>query len=238
MPFPPNAPQTETPGLAARHALDLPPFRGITLLLVEDSRFVCDALRMICLRSGGRLKRAESLFAARAYLSCRKPDVVIVDLGLPDGRGEGLIAEVAASGLPVLGMSGDPEGRTSALAAGAAGFLDKPLAGVAAFQRLILGLVGGGGPADPKTGAQPGQAAPPGDPLALRDDLARVAGLIGGSDRGYAAGFLRSLGRAAGDPALELAAADAGSDTGRAALSRLVAERLARLAAMPGQGMP
>lgn len=115
MPFPPNVPLLAAgpPTVGSENAL---PFRGLTLLLVEDSRFTCDALRLICLRAGGRLRRAETLARAQAYLARFHPDLVIVDLGLPDGRGEALIAELAAGGLPVLGMSGDPDGRVAAFA--------------------------------------------------------------------------------------------------------------------------
>lgn len=227
VPFPldapafPAGPPATSPPLA-------PPLRGLTLLLVEDSRFTCDALRLICLRSGGRLRRAETLSGARSYLARFRPDLAIVDLGLPDGRGEGLIAELAAQGLPVLGMSGDPDGRGAALAAGASGFVEKPVGGVREFLTLVLGAVGRDMAAPPGFGAA---TAPdcPADPLSFQDDLLRVSGIIGAAEAGsgeYAAGFLRSLGRAAGDTDLERAAADAGTSSGRAALSRLLAERL------------
>jgi CheY-like chemotaxis protein len=226
MPFPPNAPSFAT-GPAVRPENTLP-FRGLTLLLVEDSRFTCDALRLICLRAGGRLRRAETLAGARAYLARFHPDLVIVDLGLPDGRGEALIADLAARGQPVLGMSGDPDGRDAALAAGAAGFVGKPVGSIAAFQALILGLVGRD-PADMPVVAP--LSAPEGgiDPLAFQDDLRRASDLIGASgegDAGYAPSFLRSLGRAAGDFDLECAAADAKTAPGRAALARLLHDRL------------
>jgi CheY-like chemotaxis protein len=202
------------------------PLRGLTLLAVEDSRFACDALRLICIRSGARLRRAETLAAARAYLAAHRPDVVIVDLGLPDGRGEGLIADLACTGMPVLATSGDPEGRHSSLAAGAAAFLDKPIGSIAGFQRLILDLVGYGD-ARPRTDPT-AHSAPPADELAFRDDLAHASTLIGGADIGYATGFLRSLGRSAGDQALEEAALAAATGPGRDALARLVAARLAQ----------
>jgi CheY-like chemotaxis protein len=221
MPFPPEGPRLpDVPASAL-------PLRGVTVLAVEDSRFTCDALRLVLTRSGARLKRAETLAAARSHLACYRPDLVIADLGLPDGRGEALIAELAATGQPVLALSGDPGARDAALDAGAVAFIDKPIPSVADFLRLVGQLVAGDR-ADVAGGAPPGS---PADPLALRDDLARAAQLItsGGSDLGYVAGFLRSLARAAGDTALERAALAAATDTGRLALSQLVADRLSAL---------
>lgn len=232
MPLPTNVPlfQVGPPTVTPPNAL---PFRGLTILLVEDSRFTCDALRLICLRAGGRLRRAETLAGARAYLSRYRPDLAIVDLGLPDGRGEALIADLSAQGLPVLGMSGDPDGREAALAAGASGFVEKPVGGIAAFQALILGLVGRDLADAPGFGAMTVSACVA-DPLAFQDDLLRVSDMIGAADppgaeagcADYATGFLRSLGRAAGDGDLERAAAGAGTAPGRAVLARLLADRL------------
>ena len=222
MPFPPDAPYPPQQPFDAEKL----PLRGLTLLVVEDSRFACDALRLICIRSGARLRRAETLASARSYLLGHRPDVVMVDLGLPDGRGEGLIVDLARAGLPVLATSGDPDGRDPALAAGAAAFIEKPIGSIGAFQRLILDLVGY---ADAQPHADTAtNNTPPADPLAFRDDLAHASTLIAGADIGYATGFLRSLGRSAGDQALEEAALAGDSGQGRAALARLVAARLAQ----------
>lgn len=223
MPFPPDS-----PGLSHAAQADFAmPLRGITLLAVEDSRFTCDMLRLICQRFGARMRRAETLAAARAQLGRYRPDVVIVDLGLPDGRGEALIAEVAASGLPAVALSGDPDGRGAALEAGAVAFVEKPIPSVAGLVRLIRQLVAGVG-AEP-LGEEP--ATPVADPMALRDDLARAAALVsaGGSNSGYATGFVRSLARAAGDDVLERAALQAASEAGRQALAAMLTERLRSL---------
>ncbi|MDZ7884424.1 MAG: response regulator [Mycobacterium sp.] len=108
--------------------------------MVEDSRFASDALRLLCQRSGARLRRAETHGTGAGASAHLFPDVVLVDLGLPDGRGDLLIRELVALPQPmlVLGLSGDPDGRALALQAGAAGFLEKPLAGLGAFQRAVL----------------------------------------------------------------------------------------------------
>lgn len=225
MPF---APDPNLPQGAAAPTVRLP-LQGLTLLIVDDSRFTCDALRLILQRAGARLRRAESLEIARLHLRFARPDLVIVDLGLPDGRGEDLIAELSAQGFPVLGLSGDPDGRQAALDAGAAGFLDKPIGSVAGFLRLIRQLVTGAG-AEEKGEDPP---APPGDPVALRDDLARAADLIRNpGDPAYALAFLRSLARASGDAALEAAAQGAPTAFDRARLLRMVEDRLGALQSM------
>ena len=209
-------------------ASDLP-LQGLTLMIVDDSRFTCDALRLILQRAGAKLRRAESLEIPRLHLNCYRPDLAIIDLGLPDGRGEDLIAELSAQGFPVLGLSGDPDGRDLALDAGAAGFLEKPLGSVAGLVRLIRQLTTGVGPVE-KGEDTP---APSGDPMALRDDLARAAVLIAApGDPTYARAFLQSLARASSDSTLEEAVRTSTTPFDRALLSRMIDERIAALRSM------
>jgi DNA-binding response OmpR family regulator len=194
MPFPPDPHMPQNPPPSSGRL----PLQGLSVLIVDDSRFTCDALRLILHRAGARLRRAESLEIARLHLAFHRPDLAIVDLGLPDGRGEDLIAELSAEGFPVLGLSGDPDGREAALDAGAAGFLEKPLGSAAGLVRLIRQLATGAGPLE--KGEDP--PVPTGDLMALRDDLSRAATLITApGDPSYAKAFLRSLARAAGDAA-------------------------------------
>lgn len=204
------------------------PLRGITVLAVEDSRFASEALRLMCQRLGARLRRAETIHAARSHLRLYRSNVVIVDLGLPDGRGEALIREIVASGAQavVLGTSGDAEGRTLALAAGAAGFLDKPLESLAAFQALLIRHL-----PERIVHLPPGPEAPlhP-DNLALRDDLARAAALIeaGTSPEtvAYLSGFLSGVARHAHDTALAEAAEGPPSSSRLETLRTLLQRRL------------
>jgi DNA-binding NarL/FixJ family response regulator len=225
MPFSPDPLMPQSAPMAAERL----PLHGLMVLIVDDSRFTCDALRIILQRAGARLKRAESLEIARLHLGSLRPDLAIVDLGLPDGRGEDLIAELSAQGFPVLGLSGDPDGRALAMDAGAAGFIDKPIGSVAGFVRLIRQLVTGAG-AEEKGEDRP---APPGDPLALRDDLVQAATLISGSgDPAYTRAFVQSLARSIGDRALEVAARQDATRFDRAKLAKLVEDRLLALRSM------
>lgn len=203
MPSPPPLYVPDTPAQTATL-----PLRGMTLLAVEDSRFASDALRLMCQRSGARLRRAETLALARSHLRCYRPDAVLVDLGLPDGNGTALIRDLALRpNCPaVIGISGDSAGRVSALAAGADTFLLKPVASLRSFQALILRLVTGHQSALPEEELQP----VPLDPLALRDDLAHAADLLMGErddeHTRYVAGFLEGVARVSEDTALAKAA--------------------------------
>lgn len=217
------------PALTQRGAL---PLQGVTILAVEDSRYASDALRLMCQRSGGRLRRADSLAAAEAHLRCYRPDVVIVDLGLPDGRGEALIQALATERRAVvLGTSGDPDGRAAALSAGAAGFLDKPVPGLAIFQATILAHLPG---AEMRPAPFPGEVRP--DPLALTDDLLQAARALEAgpspAERAYLAGFVSGLARQASDQALISASRAIGDPSVKdTQLSTLLRDRIARTAA-------
>ncbi len=187
------------------------PLLGLTVLVVEDSRYACDAMRLLCLRSGARIRRADCLKSARRHLEVYRPSVAIVDLGLPDGSGAELITELRDA-MPrveaVLGTSGDSFAEDVALAAGADGFLAKPIESVLTFQSVILS-------------ALPPERQPNGprlvsddpvipDPLAYRDDMAHAADLLDGrtDERAldYVTQFLRGVARSAGDGALASAA--------------------------------
>ena len=188
------------------------PLLGLTVLLVEDSRFACEAVRLMCLRSGARIRRADCLRSARRHLQVYRPTVAIIDLGLPDGSGADLIAELALAQprVPVLlGTSGSDAVRAQVLACGADGFLAKPIESLALFQESILEhLPDDARPCGPRL--LPDDRIAP-DPMALRDDLTLVADVLATrSDAGtldYIAGFLSGIARSAHDRPLEAAAA-------------------------------
>lgn len=213
------------------------PLAGLTVLVVEDSRFASEAVRLLCLRSGARIRRADCLRTAARHLQIYRPAVAIVDMGLPDGDGAQLIATLAGLVPVVLGMSGDPDTEAGAMAAGANGFLAKPVESLALFQHMILSnLPADARPMGPR--AVPSETLRP-DASVLRDDLAHVADVLASaSDTGaidYIVRFLAGVARSARDEPLEQAAAALARDhsAGRALaadlarISGLVQDRLA-----------
>ncbi len=219
------------------------PLMGHTVLVVEDSRFASEAMRLLCLRSGARVRRADSLQSANRHLVTYRPSVLVVDLGLPDGSGLSLISELAAANprIPViLATSGDDGAADAAIAAGADGFLAKPLSQLGEFQQAVLERL-------------PNEEHPTGlravskdhvdpDTIALQDDLARVARVISeGVDpdtADYLAQFTTGIARSSKDAALEEAALalgrarSTGQETGNALrqLAGIVETRLERRA--------
>ena len=189
------------------------PLLGLTVLVVEDSRFACEAMRLLCLRSGARIRRADSLRAARRHLQVYRPSVVVVDLGLPDGSGLDLIEELALAvprATVILATSGDDFAENLAIAAGADGFLAKPLTSLAVFQETVLSrLPVDLQPAGPRSLSDE-QVTP--DHLAYQDDMAHVADVLtdmaDGKVLDYVAQFVGGVARSAQDHALARAAED------------------------------
>ncbi|RWR46299.1 response regulator [Sinirhodobacter ferrireducens] len=228
-------PDAMSPSLPAGPPSWLRPLFGLTVLVIEDSRFASEALRLMCVRSGARIRRADCLRAARRHLQTYRPAVLIVDIGLPDGSGTELIAEAKALAVPVpavLGLSGDPARAAEALRAGADAFLPKPVESLALFQQAMLSVL----PSEVRGTVTPqgGEDTVIPDPLALRDDLSHAAEVL--AARGdaaatdYAAQFVAGLARACHDEDLETAAeAAAGRRPTPAAVSQLCGLVQARL---------
>jgi CheY-like chemotaxis protein len=189
------------------------PLLGMTVLVVEDSRFASEALRLMCLRSGARIRRADCLRSARRHLKVYRPSVAIIDLGLPDGSGLELIEELNRANPRVgviLAISGDDHAHSPAMAAGADAFLAKPLDGLGVFQQAIVGAL----PPELQSN-QPcvvsNEVVVP-DPVAYRDDMSHVASLLDDHQDGptldYVAQFLASVAKSADDGPLGKAAED------------------------------
>ncbi len=218
------------------------PLLGLTVLVVEDSLYACEAMRLLCLRSGARIRRADSLKSAHRHLKAYRPMVVIIDLGLPDGSGAELIAELAQATprvQAILGISGDAEAKQIAFDAGADGFLEKPINSLAVFQAAVIAHLPPNKHLRGPRKVNNDTISP--DPLALRDDLAHISEILDTATHdartvAYVAQFLGGLARLADDSPLALAASELDSHckngqpiTGDVAkIAGLVQERLQR----------
>ncbi len=158
------------------------PLLGLTVLLVEDSRYCSEAVRLLCQRSGARLRRADCQRAAYRHLATYRPSLVIVDIGLPDGSGLDMVRDLAGhrpNAPKILATSGgDPSiCRRDAMQAGADGFLEKPLKNIQSFQSDILALFPGReGPDAANIIPMRPEVEP--DTLAIAEDLRHAHDLI------------------------------------------------------------
>ena len=183
------------------------PLLGMTILVVEDSLYASEALRLLCLRSGARIRRADCIASAERHLQVYRPSAAIVDLGLPDGSGLDLIARLdgVQPRVPILlGTSGAEREAAAcdAMGAGADGFLPKPVDSLALFQNAIIAhMPEDMKPKQPRV-AETGRLAP--DRLAYREDLTHAMDLLAleAPPVGYLRRFLLGLARSAHDDGL------------------------------------
>ena len=96
--------------------------QSLMVLPVEDRLITDEAVRLMCITSGARLRRADCMTTARRHLRIYRPDGAIVDMGLPDGDGAVLISELAQAKprtQTIIGLSADPNRAKAAMEAGA-----------------------------------------------------------------------------------------------------------------------
>jgi two-component system KDP operon response regulator KdpE len=99
------------------------------VLLVEDEQQIRHFVGMALTREGWQVIEADSLAQGVLAAGTQKPDLIVLDLGLPDGDGLNLIREVRAwSDVPILILSArfHEQARIDALDAGADDYLSKP----------------------------------------------------------------------------------------------------------------
>ncbi|CAI9401067.1 Transcriptional regulatory protein KdpE [Pleomorphomonas sp. T1.2MG-36] len=117
---------------------------AIKILVVDDEAPIRRLLRVGLTTEGYVVREAADAAAAVASLAEEKPDVIILDLGLPDVQGHDLLTGWRASGLelPVIILSSrtDETGIVQALEAGADDYVTKPfgVAELAARIRVAL----------------------------------------------------------------------------------------------------
>ncbi|MGE0011263.1 MAG: response regulator [Azoarcus sp.] len=122
-----------------KDALTHPP----AVVIVDDEPGIRRFVRTALESAGCGVNEAGSAARARIELSTRKPDLLILDLGLPDEDGLAVLASVRAwSGMPVLVLSArsDEHDKVAALDAGADDYLTKPF-GIAELLARVRALL-------------------------------------------------------------------------------------------------
>jgi signal transduction histidine kinase/CheY-like chemotaxis protein len=106
------------------------PVSGRRILVVEDERHDADLIIAVASLLDMRAEVVRSLAGAREALSRSRPLGIVLDLGLPDGRGEQLLRELKSNpahhDISVIVVTVDAES-SALLALGADDFLTKPI---------------------------------------------------------------------------------------------------------------
>lgn len=100
-----------------------------TILIVEDEPALARLAHDYLVRAGYRAITAPDVTSGGARLSSDRPDLVVLDLGLPDGNGLDLLRELRrSSNLPVIILTarGDEIDRIVGLELGADDYMVKP----------------------------------------------------------------------------------------------------------------
>lgn len=112
-----------------------------TLLVIEDDEAVRRFLRTVLQGQGYRVVEVATVAAGKAALAGEPPDVVLLDLGLPDGDGLEVLRAMARP-VPVIVLSarGQEGDKVIALDAGADDYLTKPFGASELLARIRVAL--------------------------------------------------------------------------------------------------
>ena len=133
-------------------------------ILIEDEPQIRRFVRLALEAEGWLVHEADSMRRGLQDAATRKPDLLVVDLGLPDGNGLELIRDVRGwSSVPIVVLSAraDESDKIAALDAGADDYLTKPFGVGELLARVRANL------RRPRAGAEDGLAHSAGaeDPL-------------------------------------------------------------------------
>ena len=125
-------------------------------LIVEDEPSIRRFVRMALEGEGWSVSECETVRQGLIDAGTRKPDLIVLDLGLPDGDGVDYLKDLRAwSGVPVIVLSArsDEADKIAALDAGADDYLTKPFSVGELMARVRVALrrsagTAGGAPAD------------------------------------------------------------------------------------------
>jgi two-component system KDP operon response regulator KdpE len=117
---------------------------GPTILVVDDEPAIRRLLRTSLASQGFQVVEAASGRDMLAEIERSRPDLVVLDLGLPDISGLELIGTIRAGGsaVPILVLSSrtDEKGKVEALDLGADDYVTKPFGAAELFARIRAAL--------------------------------------------------------------------------------------------------
>ncbi len=165
-----------------------------TILVVDDELGIRALLSEILADEGHTVELAENAAQARLVREAMRPDLVLLDIWMPDVDGVTLLKEWSAASLlnmPVIMMSGHGTIDTAVEATkyGASAFLEKPIT----LQKLLRAVDGALVKPGPRAGAAAGGgagAAQGGSTSGLRGDGYDLAGSQPGGGQAQAAAVL------------------------------------------------
>jgi two-component system KDP operon response regulator KdpE len=113
------------------------------VLVIEDEPAIRNVLRVLLEAEGYRFVEADTAMRAEIEARTHKPDLLLVDLGLPDGDGLKVIKKVRAwSPVPIIVLSARTmeEQKIAALDAGADDYVTKPFSAPELLARVRAAL--------------------------------------------------------------------------------------------------
>jgi two-component system, OmpR family, response regulator RegX3 len=111
---------------------------GARILFVEDEPTIAEPFGRALAREGFDVVGARSVAEARERFSRRTPDLVLLDLTLPDGDGRDLCRELRATDVPIIMLTarGTELDRVTGLELGADDYVVKPFSGAEVIARI------------------------------------------------------------------------------------------------------
>ena len=107
------------------------PILAKQILLVEDEAVFANAVKKHLQRKGYNVNLALDLETARHYYKKNIPDLILLDMRLPDGSGLDLLSEIKSKNIAieilVMSAYGELEDAVSAMKLGASDYLKKPI---------------------------------------------------------------------------------------------------------------
>ena len=151
------------------------------VLIVEDEAALASAIAIVVRRLGHEAHAVASATLGLQQIAAQRPDVVVLDIGLPDLSGLEALARIKQRDpdLPVVVITahGNLQNAVAARKGGAAAYLVKPL-DLPEFERTLRALLHGGEPAAVPATARPAEGSAPlliGSSAAMQPAFAAIA---------------------------------------------------------------